>query len=130
MSDLVMPPDPAAAPSGPADALLEKFPGAVQVETREGYEGIIVNADKLVEVATTIRDDLGCNLLSNVGYVDYLNEGYFEMVYHAYNVRTGGKPATFRARTPRDQATLPSLTGVWPSADFQEREAWDLMGIR
>src|SRR5262245_61928798 len=124
MSDLVMPPDPAAAPSGPTDALLEKFPGAVEADTREGHEGVIVKADKLVEVATAIRDDLGHNLLSNLSYVDYINEGFFEVVYHAYNVRAGGKPATFRARTPRDQASLPSLTGVYPAADFQEREAW------
>ena len=37
---------------------------------------------------------------------------------------------TLRAQTARDDAVLPSVTGVWPSADFQEREAWDLMGIR
>src|SRR5690606_1804467 len=39
-------------------------------------------------------------------------------------------PLSFKARTPRDEAELPSLVGVWPGADFQEREAWDLMGIR
>jgi len=131
MSDQNMAADPTmTTTTSVTDRLLEKFPGAVEAETREGYEGVIVQPDKLVEVATAVRDDLGCGLLSNIGYVDYLNEGYFETVYHAYNVHAGGKPVIFRARAPRDAATLPSLTGVWPSADFQEREAWDLMGIR
>ncbi len=112
------------------DLLMQKFPESVQPDAREGYEGVVVAADRLVEVATSIRDDLGFNFLSSVSYVDYLADGFFEVVYHAYNTRTGGPALTFKARTPRDEATLPSLTGIWPSADFQEREAWDLMGIR
>jgi NADH-quinone oxidoreductase subunit D/NADH-quinone oxidoreductase subunit C/D len=122
-------PTTAAAPDI-TDPLLEKFGEAVVKDDRQGYEGIVVNTDKLVDVAKYVRDDLGYDLLSNLSYVDYLAEGYFEVVYHTYNVRKGGRPITFRARTPRDVATLPSLTSVYASADFQEREAWDLMGIR
>ncbi len=112
------------------ELLQEKFPTAVTTDTREGYEGIIVDADHLVELATAIRDDLGYDLLTSLNYVDYLEDGFFEVVYNVYNTRTGGPGLNFKARTPRDEATLPSLIGVWPSADFQEREAWDLMGIR
>ena len=53
-----------------------------------------------------------------------------EVVCHALNTRTGGAPLVFKVRTPRDNAVVPSLTGVWPGADFQEREVWDLMGIK
>jgi NADH-quinone oxidoreductase subunit D/NADH-quinone oxidoreductase subunit C/D len=113
-----------------ADVLVQKFPEGVQPDVREGYEGVVVAADKLVEVGQSMRDDLGYNLLTSVSYVDYLADGFFEVVYHAYNTRTGGPALTFKARTSRDNAALPSLTGIWPSADFQEREAWDLMGIR
>jgi NADH-quinone oxidoreductase subunit D/NADH-quinone oxidoreductase subunit C/D len=113
----------------PVVYLQEKFPGAIEPDTREGYEGIIVSSDKLVDVATAIRDDLGCDLLSSANYVDYLQEGFLEMVYNAYNTSRGGPSFTFKARTSRDEAVLPSLIGVWPGVDFQEREAWDLMGI-
>jgi NADH-quinone oxidoreductase subunit C/D len=113
-----------------SDLLTRRFPDAIRPDDRTGYVGFIVDADKLVEVATALRDDLGCDLLSSVNYVDYLDEGFFEVVYNAYNTHTGGAGITFKARTPRDGAALPSLTGVWKSADFQEREAWDLMGIR
>ncbi len=128
MSDMT--PAAAVATGSVTDTLHEKFPDAVERDTREGYEGVVVKPEKLFEVATSIRDDLGYNLLSNLSYVDYLNDGFFEVVYHAYSTHKGHKPVIFRARTPRDVATLPSLTGVWPAANLQEREAWDLMGIR
>ncbi len=119
----------AAQIGDPLAYLNEKFPGAVEPDTRPGYQGIVVDRDKLVEVATAIRDDLGYDLLANLGYVDYLQDGFFEVSYHVSSTTRGGPPFNFKARTPRDVATLPSLTGVWPGADFQEREAWDLMGI-
>ena len=81
-------------------------------------------------MATSIRDDLGYDLLSNLSYVDYLEDGFFEVVYHAYHTAKAGPALNFKVRTPRDEATVPSLVSVWPGASFQEREAWDLMGIR
>jgi NADH-quinone oxidoreductase subunit C/D len=113
-----------------ASVLLQQFPDAVQPDEREGYSGVIVSPDRLVEVAQSLRDDHGYDMLSSLSYVDYLADDTFEVVYHAYNTQKGGPALTFKARTPRGEATLPSLIGVWPSADLQEREAWDLMGIR
>lgn len=114
----------------PVEFLSQKFPGAVEPDTREGYEGIVVDDDKLVEIALSIRDDLGYDLLSSANYVDYLEDGFFEMVYNAYSTKPGLPPLNFKARTRRDEAVLPSLVSVWPGVEFQEREAWDLMGIR
>jgi NADH-quinone oxidoreductase subunit D/NADH-quinone oxidoreductase subunit C/D len=116
--------------AGVMEALQTRFPDAITPEDRQSYEGFTVSADRLVEVATSLRDEHGYDLLTNLGYVDYVAEGFFETVYHVYNTRQGGKALTFRARTPREEAILPSLISVWPSANFQEREAWDLMGIR
>jgi NADH-quinone oxidoreductase subunit C/D len=107
----------------------EKFADAVRVDDREGYEGFIVEGDRLEEIALTIRDELGYDYLSSATAVDYIEDGFFEVVYHASRT-SGGKPLAFKARTLREMATLPSLVNVWPSADLQEREAWDLMGIR
>ena len=109
--------------------LAEKFPGAITPDTRPGYSGFIVSSDKLVEVATTLRDELGYTYLSSVTGVDYIHDGFMEVVYHAYRIE-GGPAVVFKARCPRDNAVLPSLVPVWPGADFQEREAWDLLGIR
>jgi NADH-quinone oxidoreductase subunit C/D len=111
-------------------ALKEKFPGRVSDDTREGYQGVIVDKNKLVEVATAIRDDFGFDYLSSATAVDYLGvSDHMEMVYHAF--RTSGGPAlVFKAQTERETAEIPSLIDVWPGADFQEREAYDLYGIQ
>ncbi len=110
--------------------LAEQFGPAVQRDARPGYSGVIVDPARLVEVARYVRDTLGYNYLANAAAVDYLGKGdHLEMVYHAYPI-TGGPALVVKAQTPRDVATLPSLTPVWPGADFQEREAYDLMGIR
>ncbi len=117
---------PLAELKGDLAVLKEKFGDAVQPAE---YEGVVIANDVLVEAARFIRDELGYRYLSSVTAVDYIQEGYFEVVYHAYRLEGGG-PLVFKARTPRDVATVPSLVSVWPGADFQEREAWDLMGIR
>jgi NADH-quinone oxidoreductase subunit C/D len=122
----------ATTPVREAIALLkERFPEAVKDDDRKGYNGILVSADRLADVARAIRDDLGYDYLSSATAVDYLGKGdHLEMVYHAYRIREGGRALIFKAQTPRERATLPSLIDVWPGVDFQEREAWDLMGIR
>ncbi|MBI4761371.1 MAG: NADH-quinone oxidoreductase subunit D [Chloroflexi bacterium] len=110
--------------------LAARFPGIVTADTRPGYSGFIVEKDKLVEVATAIRDEFGYDLLTAVTAVDYLPEGKMEVVYHAYKT-TGGPGLVFRVQVPRvDPIEVPSLINVYPGADLQEREAWDLMGIR
>jgi NADH-quinone oxidoreductase subunit D/NADH-quinone oxidoreductase subunit C/D len=111
------------------DDLVRRFPEVVTPDTRKGYEGYIVQADKLVEVATALRDEMGYDYLSSVTGVDYQPEGFLESVYHAYK-STGGPALVFKARAPRDNATIPSLVSVYPGVELQERESYDLMGIR
>ncbi len=57
--------------------------------------------------------------------------GYLEVVYHLYSIATRQGPVVIRMRTGNrtDDVTLPSLTPVWRSAEFQEREAFDLFGV-
>ncbi len=111
-------------------ALKQHYPDAVKEDTRQGYSGVVVDRKRLVEIAKFIRDDLGFDYLSSATAVDYYGiADEMEMVYHAY--RTAGGPAlVFKAQTPRDNPEIPSLVEIWPGADFQEREAWDLYGIR
>ena len=57
--------------------------------------------------------------------------GCLEAVYHLYSVALKEGPLTIRMRTANraDQVELPSLTPIWRSAEFQEREIFDLFGI-
>lgn len=111
------------------DPLEERFQGVITRDERGGYEGYIVPADKLIEFATTIRDELGYDFLSSVTGVDYLPEEKMEVVYHAYQ-SDGGPALVFKVQTDRDTSAVPSLVSIYPGADFQEREAWDLLGIQ
>ncbi len=110
-------------------AIEERFGGLIQRDQRPGYGGYLVPADHLLSFAQALRDDFGYDYLSSVTGVDQLPEQKMEVVYHAY--RTSGGPAlVFKVQVPRDEPVVPSLVGIYPGADFQEREAWDLLGIR
>jgi len=106
-----------------------RFPEAVRPDERKGYEGYIVEPENLVEVATALRAEFGYDYLSSVTGVDYLPDDRMEVVYHLYR-STGGSALVLKTQTSRDHAVVPSLYQVYPGADFQEREAWDLLGIR
>jgi NADH-quinone oxidoreductase subunit C len=57
--------------------------------------------------------------------------GYLEMVYHLFSMTRKEGPVVIRMRTGnrKNDVALPSVTPVWRSAEFQEREAFDLFGV-
>ncbi len=61
----------------------------------------------------------------------HVEPGYLESVYHLYSMAKKHGPVVIRLRTANrtDQVEMPSLTPVWRSAEFQEREVFDLYGI-
>lgn len=61
-----------------------------------------------------------------------IQPGYLEVVYHLYSMALKHGPVIIRIRTGNrgDAVTVPSLTPVWRSCEFQEREVFDLFGVR
>ncbi len=61
----------------------------------------------------------------------HVEPGYLEAVYHLFSMKKKHGPAILRMRTVNrtDQVDLPSFTPIWRSAEFQEREIFDLFGI-
>ncbi len=119
----------AATAPAPAEAKLDvEFPGVATPDPRKNYSGYLIKPENLVEVATRLKSE-GYKYLSSATAVDYLEEGKMEMVYHLYRT-AGGSGLVLKAQTPRDNPVLPSLVPVFPGANYQEREAWDLYGIR
>ncbi len=61
----------------------------------------------------------------------HVQPGYLEAVYHLFSIELKHGPVILRMRTANraDQVELPSLTPIWRSAEFQEREIFDLYGI-
>jgi NADH-quinone oxidoreductase subunit C/D len=106
------------------------FPGILIPDTRSGYSGWIIDSVNLLSFATTLRDELGYDYLSCVTAVDYLPDSKMEVVYHVYKT-TGGPGVVFKIQIPRvDPMEVPSLSAIYPGAELQEREAWDLFGIK
>lgn len=129
----------------PADTLAllhTELPGAV---TPAG----VVAADRLVEVCRFLRDDPRCrfDLLNDVCGVDYLEpdpkklakagfDPHVEVVYQLSSFAHPGRRLTLKLVLPRWQGgvegelpEVPTVTGVWPAADWHERECFDLMGV-
>jgi NADH-quinone oxidoreductase subunit C/D len=108
-------------------SLQQQFEG-VRLDEREGYEGVIIEPEVLVDAALFMRDKMGFSYLSSVTGVDYIDDGLLESVYHAYGAEGGA--LVFKVQVDRNDPQIPSLVSVWPSANFQERESYDMVGIR
>jgi NADH-quinone oxidoreductase B subunit len=97
---------------------------------REG-DWLIVAPDQLQATAVYLRDEMGYDYLTHLSATDYVD--YMEVVYNLYSTRSRlrGAGIPFKVRLPdRIEPCVPSLTPVFRSADFQEREVWDMFGIR
>lgn len=110
-------------------AIENRFADSIKPDERDGYEGFVVEPGKLVEFASGLKDEFGYDFLSSITGVDYLPDEMMEVVYHAYK-STGGSALVFKTQTTRDNPVVPSLVSVFPGAELQEREVWDLLGIR
>jgi NADH-quinone oxidoreductase subunit C len=90
---------------------------------------ITLPAAALRDVALQLRDDADLcfdNLMCLSG-VDY-NDGTLGVVYHLESMRLRHK-LTLKVIVPADHAVVPTVERVWRTADWHEREAWDLLGI-
>ena len=109
-------------------ALVEEKIGDALVESAETC--IVVRKVAIPDVMSLLKDipDLDFDYLNDVTAVDRLD--HFEVIY---NLTSTGKKHTIcvKARIPgRENPELPSVTSIWRGADFQEREVYDMMGIR
>jgi NADH-quinone oxidoreductase subunit C/D len=101
-------------------------PGAVLEVSKNG---LIIAPERLPELATYLRDHEGYDYLSMVTSVDWPD--YLEVVYYLYGVAKPKDCLVLKARlTDKVNPELPSVVSIWPGADFQEREVYDMMGIR
>ncbi len=105
------------------------FPDIISQDERVNYEGYIVKPAHLTSIMFRLRDELGYDYLSSITGVDYLPENNIEVVYHIRK-STGGSPLVLKAQLERDNPVISSVVPVYPGAEFQEREAWDLFGIK
>jgi NADH-quinone oxidoreductase subunit C len=110
--------------------LLARFGDAV-VFSESGLEPAVrVSPSAIVLVCEYLKNDpaLAFDCLSNQSGVDYPKRNDIEVVYHLVSYRLR-HACVLKVSAPRDNPVLPTVAGVWPTAIWQEREIFDLLGI-
>jgi NADH-quinone oxidoreductase subunit C len=117
------------------DALFEAYPEAGQAVTKivvdRGELTLYIDREHLVGIASALRDDpsLRFELCSSVSGVDYLGSiNRLHTVVHLTSM-TYRRRVRLEVAVPVEDPHVPSLTSVYPTADWQERETFDMFGI-
>ncbi len=128
------------APEEICELLGERFGEAIIDTVLEGAHPYAeVRKDRWPEVAVFLRDEpaLSLNFLRCITALDLIAEDKLACVYdlmrltpHGQTPATGTIEFAVRVTTDREEAVIPSVARVWPAAEWHEREAFDLMGIR
>ncbi len=103
------------------------------------HPSVTVTAEAWHAVALFLRDDprLRMNMLRCVSGVDLHPEPFIDLVYDLMSMRPGDAGGLWqnhgeiavRVRVPRDGGHVRSVADVWPTAEWHEREAFDLLGV-
>jgi len=114
--------------TGEADALAQLRAG-LGLDVAPAADGsLTLPAGSFRDVVRHLKEQQGWDYLSNLTGVDYPDR--FEVVYHVYSTRRTGSPLCLKLAVGRENPTAPSLVDLYRGADLQEREVYDLMGIR
>lgn len=110
--------------------LLELFGTKVHewTEVQAGDSWVSIEKEALPDIALFLRDDYRCkfNFLRLITGIDRGEK--LSSVYHLYSY-IHHHALTLRVDVPRDDPVLPSVTAVWPAADWLERETYDMTGL-
>ena len=131
--DAEPPPDPVELLSPPRRATLERAIAALSAWLpTPGALGdlpqVTVPPAHITEICAACRDDaeLDCRMLLCLACVDYQER--FELVYFLQSL-ANETTLVIKTQVPYENPLLPSVTAVWPAADWYEREAHDLFGV-
>lgn len=115
-----------------ANKLREKFGELISapIEFRGEVTVIVSDAERIAEVCQFAKGELGFSYLADICSVDnYGSDPRWTVVYHLSNF-TDGEHLRLKTDVSEEKSELPTVTGVWRTADWHEREVYDMMGIR
>ena len=109
-----------------ARQLQERYPDAVE---EWSHSAVWIAPESTLDVARFLKETAGMEFsyLNSISAVDFIE--YFEIVYHLTSFEHNHSAVIKTRVYGREESTIPSVVAVWPGADYQEREIWDLMGI-
>src|SRR5436189_1004464 len=115
-----------------AQKLRDAFPGLISepVEFRGDISMTIADAERMPEVCRFAKQQLGFDYLVDITSIDnYGEDPRFTIVYHLYGY-SHLKYLRLKTSVSEEKGELPTLTTVWRTADWHEREIYDMMGLR
>jgi NADH-quinone oxidoreductase subunit C len=109
-------------------ALEKKFSVLAKTEFR-GETTLMVERTAIADLARFAKEELGYTYLVDLSGVDHFGEEpRFEVVYELYQFERG-EHLRLKVRVSEDDLSVPTVSGVWATADWHEREAYDMYGI-
>lgn len=112
-----------------ASAIQGRFPVLNKTQFR-GETSLSVPLDQIHDVCRFCRDELGFDYLLDLSAVDHLGEEpRFELVYELYHMGRA-EHLRLKAWVAEDGVEPPTVCDIWPTAEWHEREVFDMMGIR
>ena len=112
------------------EKLTERFPESIlNVYQSSGDTFIHIDADSLIEISEFLKDELNYVVLSGLFGVDrYTSEERFEVVYNLISLRDRQR-LFVKVRCEEEEPELETVTSIWRSASWKEREVYDMFGI-
>jgi len=113
------------------DALSEKFPDKlIEVYQSSGDTFARVEADAIVEICTFLKNEHHFTYLSDLFGTDrYTSEERFEVIYNLVSLKYRTR-LFVKVRLEEESPTIDSVSGVWSGANWNEREVYDMYGVR
>ena len=113
------------------DSFSKSFAEKFQSKTEfRGETTVAIAASDLRDIAKFCRDELAFDYLIDVTSIDnFGEEPRFEVVYHLYSMRHGVH-LRFKLKVPEEAGAIDTVSDIWPTANWHEREAYDMMGIK
>lgn len=104
--------------------------GQVQISVTRGDVQLLVPRTIIIDVLRTLKDDFGFTYLIDIVATDrFTTEDRFEVIWNVISLKDQSR-IFVKTRVPEDDPSLPSTVDIWPAANWNEREAYDMMGIR
>jgi NADH-quinone oxidoreductase subunit C len=113
------------------ESLDKSFEGKLESKTEfRGERTYTISALDLCDIAKFCRDDLSFDYLLDITSIDnFGEEPRFEIVYHLYSM-PHGTHLRLKLRVSEDLGSVDTVSDIWLTADWHEREIYDMMGIK
>jgi NADH-quinone oxidoreductase subunit C len=113
------------------DGFDKGFGGKIQNKTEfRGETSFTIAASDLHEIAKFCRDELSFDYLLDITSIDnFGEEPRFEIVYHLYSMPHAAH-LRLKLKVPEERSGVDTVSDIWPTANWHEREAYDMMGIK